>query len=123
MGINLQSLKYMAQGFKKVALNDTKGVLTKKNNFKWVKEGPGYTMETIFPTGTRVRENCRFLVRSENKVITKPNGTVITQAGFGNALRITKTSKNGTDLDCLVRKDLAQEPAQELTEKRFNFIY
>ena len=107
MGINLKSLKYMAQGFKKVALYDTKGVLTKKNNFKWVKEGEDLSIETIFLTGTRVRENCRFLVRSGNKVITKPNGTVITQSDCGYALRITKTSKNGIDLDCLVRKDLA----------------
>ncbi len=124
MGINLKSLKYMAQGFKKVALNDTKGVLTKKNNFKWVKEGPGNTMETIFPTGTRVREKSKDFYSSmiEDKIITKPDGTEIHKYGRSRDTRyITRYSNSG--LETLARPVRgAKDAAQELTEKRLNFI-
>lgn len=110
MGINLQSLKYMVQGFKKVALNDTKGVLTNKNNFKWVKEVKGYNYtDTILPTGTRVREKSKVFCSPmfEDKIITKPDGTVFTRYLHGDALRITKASKTASDIDVLAHKYLA----------------
>ena len=75
MGINLQSLKYMAQGFKKVALKDTKGVLTKKNNFKWVRDRLD-RIETIFPTGTRVSASKVVRPVFADKIITKPDGWI-----------------------------------------------
>ncbi len=65
----LQNLVMRANGFKKVMLKDTKGVLTNANNFKWVKETDSF-VETILPTGTRVFKT------DSSKSVIKPDGTI-----------------------------------------------
>ena len=132
MGINLQSLKYMAQGFKKVALKDTKGVLTKNNNFKLVKvRDDGFSqesIETILPTGTRVCKKSKVWVpptlEDKTITITKPNGVIInrTQISGTDTFRITREGADGVPqvlADNYKPTYLARMAAQK---KRLNFI-
>ena len=61
-----------AKGFKKVALKDTKNVLTKANNHIWVKEKNGITTK-ILPSGTKViqSDHCKQVLTKNNKFIHK----------------------------------------------------
>lgn len=65
----LQNLALRAKGFKKVMLKDTKGVLTKANNFKWVKETDDF-VETVLPSGTKIYKD------ADAKIVIKPDGTI-----------------------------------------------
>ena len=79
MGIQLSSLKRYVQGFRKVPLKDTRGVLTPKNNFKWVK---GNTQ--IMPSGTYVSSS------ETGKYVFKPDGkTFFTDINPDKSLNIT----------------------------------
>lgn len=70
MGISFNSLKMVCKGFKKVPLKDTKGILNKTNNFKWVKES-GDTVETVLASGTKIIKNWR------GKTTIKPDGSFV----------------------------------------------
>lgn len=77
--LSLQNIKMGIQGFKKVALKDSKKVLNETNNFKWVKE-KGNKKITILPSGTKVTktfDNSVFGLKGDTKLIEKANGDVI----------------------------------------------
>ena len=69
-----QSLGLRLKGFKKVLLKDTKGVLTSKNNFKWVKETDEYVRTVLPKTGTEITETK--LASGKIKDVVKQDGTM-----------------------------------------------
>lgn len=71
VGMFHNALMY-AKGFKKIALKDTKGILNKTNNYKWVKETKN-TTTTVLPSGTVVQDSYNALGNKSKKVI-KPDG-------------------------------------------------
>lgn len=82
--MNLTNLKMMLQGFKKVALNDSKGVLNKSNNSKWVKNAEN-SKYTVLPSGTMIEEG-KGVSGCDYKKIIKPNGRmVVAQHNLPNA--------------------------------------
>ncbi|MGN1153438.1 MAG: hypothetical protein ACI4S3_05360, partial [Candidatus Gastranaerophilaceae bacterium] len=56
--VSFNDLKMVCKGFKKVPLRDTKGALTKANNFKWVKNNEEST-EIVLSTGTKIIKYAR----------------------------------------------------------------
>ncbi len=126
MNLSLNSLKMYAKGFKKVALKDTKNVLTKANNHIWVKEKNGITTK-ILPSGTKViqSDHCKQVLTKNNKFIHKEfakNGAYQIYSGNYNNGHIT----NVTLLKQKTAQDLAAEKMKKaadiLKEKRENFI-
>ena len=73
--MNMNHLMMKLNGYKKIALNDTKGALNKKNNYKWVKENPNLTY-TVLTSGTIIEEGKGVYGNSYKKVI-KPNGSML----------------------------------------------
>ena len=67
VGIIRDALMY-AKGYKKVALRDTKGILNKTNNHKWVKETKAATT-TVLPSGTIVQDYYSIVGHKCKKVI------------------------------------------------------
>ncbi len=122
MRINFSSLKYIAQGFKKVALNDSKSVLTSKNNYKWVKDN-----KTILPSGTKITEF------SDAKFIDKPDGSFIAVERHSNrSIDIKRSTKDGrseilaenymTQSAAKANSEDLKKSAERLTKKRLKFI-
>ena len=115
-------------GYKKVPLKDTKGVLTKNNNFKWVKETDTFR-HTEFPSGTRVDEEFSSLKKS--KTIKTRYGAIYNKMTFSDgSWRIIKAflGKNG-GIQIIKEKSPAQAAAEKakltaerLTKKRLAFI-
>ena len=58
-------------GFKRIQLPDTRGVLNKTNNFKWVRQNADNSITTILPSGTRIDKF------NYSKFVTKSNGDLI----------------------------------------------
>jgi hypothetical protein len=68
---------YFMKGYRKVALRDTRGVLNKSNNYKFVKKRVD-EISTILPSGTRIVEKSSELNNSMKvKYIFKANGDYI----------------------------------------------
>lgn len=106
--MNLTSIIMKAKGYTKVGLRDTKGVLDKTNNYKWVKiksdAAEDATMSKItevLPSGTKVEKEQYFVQSKKNKnnisryvqkTITKPDGTT---GVYTNGKFITFNTKTG----------------------------
>lgn len=73
--MNFSNLKMMLHGYRRVAIKDTKEVLDKTNNFKWVKTTNTATY-TVLPTGTIIEEGIGVYGNDFKKII-KPNGRMV----------------------------------------------
>jgi len=137
----LQNLALRAKGFKKVMLKDTKGVLTKANNFKWVKETDDF-VETVLPTGTRIYKD------ASSKRVVKPDGTCFycykydvgskldkfsafrfikgkfdKKSGISDTIVIKRrTVEEGKELRAADAKQKAEAAAKALRAKREKFV-
>lgn len=70
----LKTASMYLHGYKKVPLKDTKGVLTKNNNFKWVKYADRCRF-TEYTSGTKVKD--AYCANGEqSKTITRTDGTI-----------------------------------------------
>lgn len=69
--IKLQAIKMRLNGFKRIQLPDTRGVLNKTNNYKWVRQNADNSITTILPSGTRIDKF------NYSKFVTKSNGDLI----------------------------------------------
>lgn len=92
--VSFNNIKMICKGFKKVPLKDTKGILTKNNNFKWVKNRKEAT-ETVLLTGTKIT---KYL--SGSKYIEKANDIkVLIRSSLGRGAysiaTAEKTNKKG----------------------------
>ncbi len=70
----LENFILPCRGYKKSKLNDTKGVLTSRNNYKWVRsfarqvDGATSVVEqTIYPNGSKLMK----VINPENNVVKK----------------------------------------------------
>jgi len=81
--MKLDTIKLCLYGFRKVKLNDSKGILNRANNHKWVKQIPGRTI-TILPSGTRI-DQCH-----GSKCITKADKSVIIACDHGDEFVLKK---------------------------------
>ena len=123
--VSINDLKMVCKGFKKVPLKDTKGVLTKANNFKWVKNNEEST-EIVLSTGTKITK----YARGGKEVITPTvkacrYGNLHDGGGYIISVvdRITdktKFFKLVSKADAL--KEKAQKAAAALNKKRQAFI-
>src|SRR5574344_52748 len=130
--MNIKSVKMFLYGFKKVALNDTKGVLNNTNNFKWVKKG-NKTQITVLPSGTKVKE--QFSTTNTNaklKMVVKPSTQAYLKSIADNGAYKIYSAK-ATDTSTLKFKDMKiikektfaeaiKENAEKLNKKRKLFI-
>ncbi|MGN1153028.1 MAG: hypothetical protein ACI4S3_03295, partial [Candidatus Gastranaerophilaceae bacterium] len=124
--VSFNELKMVCKGFKKVPLRDTKGVLTKANNFKWVKNTKD-AVETVLSSGTKIREytngtkyiekanDIKMLIREgslrgEYKIFTADKTNV---KGIYDNINVLKQR---TKADIL--KEKAQKAAAALDKKR-----
>src|SRR5574344_11657 len=130
--MNIRSVKMFLYGFKKVALNDTKGILNNTNNFKWVKKG-NKTKITVLPSGTKIKE--QFSTTKTNgkiKIVVKPNTQAYLKTIADNgaykiySARAIKTSRlKFMDMKIIKEKTFAEvikENAEKLNKKRQDFI-
>lgn len=93
---SLRNIKMGIQGFRKVALKDSKQVLNESNNFKWVKE-KGSKKITILPSGTKVTktyDNSFLGMNGDSIVIEKANGDVIACHEDSIVKSVTKNGKS-----------------------------
>ena len=127
MNALFKSVGMYLQVFKKVPLNDAKGVLNKKNNFKWVKTTDEFQL-TEYPSGTRVEKF--YSEGAKCKKIIKPDGTVYSRLSFRDgSWQIIKTFLKKSGMQILKEKSPAQAAAEKakltaerLTKKRLAFI-
>ncbi len=123
----LKTASMYLHGYKKVPLKDTKGVLTKKNNFKWVKETETGRL-TEYPSGIRVDRD--FSCGTKSKTIRRQDGTIYSKLRFPDgSWQIVKAFiwKNGTKIIKVktaaeVAAEKAKLAAERLTKKRLAFI-
>ena len=123
----LKTASMYLHGYKKVPLKDTKGVLTKTNNFKWVKETETGRL-TEYPSGIRVDRD--FSCGTKSKTIRRQDGTIYSKLRFSDGgWQIVKAFiwKNGTKIIKVktaaeVAAEKAKLAAELLTKKRLAFI-
>lgn len=91
-------------GFKKIKMTDTKGVLG-ENNFKWVKySSKNHTHTTVLQTGTKIVKQACPELRIRTITVHKPNGDHFASS-MDNASKkcylSTKTQANGQEFDII----------------------
>lgn len=110
-----KEFKMALNGFKKVALKDTKGVLNETNNFKWVKQKGNKTV-TVLPSGTRITDEVKGLFdNTEKKLIEKANGDRIS---IHNDFIESRISKNGKTIYHKTQSEIIKEETKKEAAKR-----
>lgn len=99
MNILLKNISMYLRGYEKIPLNDVKGVLTKNNNFKWVKYADRCRF-TEYTSGTKVKD--AYCANGEqSKTITRTDGTIYSKlTSADGSWKIIKAFiwKNGTKI-------------------------
>ena len=116
-----QQLGLHLRGYKKVMLNDTKGLLTNANNFKFIKSISSIVdaKDTVLPSGTKISEIWGF--DTYTKKVTKSDGTVFqyTRGLFPDEWILKKGTANNWDNDARIIKGSASGKDFSPSEIRF----